>query len=487
MTINESDFKAAGCYDWNELCDTPETEGKATTLETACPEPISGATELSPPATSLTVTSVSTTDKNPGEVSSSEDQGLLETSPSDVTSSSNLSATTLQWMEAKNPEIHREIRSMMINCGYGIWKCAVCDYAPAKSSNLYNHIECKHLPDHPGYDCDICSRVCKTRHGLICHTQKAHRKGKNPQVTSPGNKTDSSDGGLPTMKDLTFSLMAPDSSSSSSSGNPTGGARRGPEQDNETNGSAAHCQVCERKNSVAVNAKVQICKPCNVFATSQYEKPQLLDCLSGYATPATPCALKFAHKMCRFCRMGKIISLGWDASHARTTGTRIFMRCSECPRMWFETRELLEQHIASHQEARLACDVPHCRKSFLTNHNLSVHQKRAHPRCHFPLCRGLSDHNHLKFLKYSCPENMSSTDVEIYQTSVPQPGSFVCPDHFTTLVLTESGRPLLPEECVAVQQWLSEYRLWKKVPVCDENKSQVSSLKSQVSSLGRRG
>ena len=183
MTINESDFKAAGCSDWNKLCDTPETEGKTTTLENTCPEPISGATGLSPPATSLSASSVGTTDKNPGEVSSSEDQGLLETSPSDVPSSSNPSATTLQWMEAKNPNIHREIRSMMINCGFGIWKCAVCDYAPAKSSNLYNHIECKHLPDHPGYDCDICSRVCKTRHGLICHTQKAHRRGKNPPVT----------------------------------------------------------------------------------------------------------------------------------------------------------------------------------------------------------------------------------------------------------------------------------------------------------------
>merc|ERR1712105_392521 len=97
-------------------------------------------------------------------------------------------------------------------------------------------------------------------------------------------------------------------------------------------------------------------------------------------------------------------------------------------------------------------------------------------RCHFPLCRGQSDHNHLKYLKYSCPETMSSTDAEIYQTSVPQPGSFICPDHFTTLVLTESGRPLLPEECVAVQQWLSKYRLWKKVPVCDENKSREKRM-----------
>ena len=54
---------------------------------------------------------------------------------------------------------------VMVRLGGGLWQCADCDLK-TKSSNLYNHVESKHL-DHPGYNCQYCQKFCKSRHSLI--------------------------------------------------------------------------------------------------------------------------------------------------------------------------------------------------------------------------------------------------------------------------------------------------------------------------------
>jgi len=53
-------------------------------------------------------------------------------------------------------------------------QCSDCGLK-TKSSNLYNHIEAKHL-DHPGYNCVYCHKFCKSRHSLITHIHRLHRK-----------------------------------------------------------------------------------------------------------------------------------------------------------------------------------------------------------------------------------------------------------------------------------------------------------------------
>ena len=77
-------------------------------------------------------------------------------------------------------DLDQAIRSKMINLGGGIWQCADCDLK-TKSSNLYNHVESKHLAEHSGYNCVFCHKFCKTRHSLITHTQRFHKRMKESQ------------------------------------------------------------------------------------------------------------------------------------------------------------------------------------------------------------------------------------------------------------------------------------------------------------------
>merc|ERR1719318_518488 len=77
-----------------------------------------------------------------------------------------------------NKDLDQAIRSKMINLGGGIWQCTDCELK-TKSSNLYNHVEAKHLAEHSGYHCVYCQKFCKTRHSLITHTQRFHKKNKD--------------------------------------------------------------------------------------------------------------------------------------------------------------------------------------------------------------------------------------------------------------------------------------------------------------------
>lgn len=65
------------------------------------------------------------------------------------------------------------IRSKMVNLGGGKWQCAVC-YHVTKSTNLYYHIESKHVQI-SGYTCQICHKLCKSRNSYNVHMSTYHR------------------------------------------------------------------------------------------------------------------------------------------------------------------------------------------------------------------------------------------------------------------------------------------------------------------------
>lgn len=54
------------------------------------------------------------------------------------------------------------------------WACSDCDYHTKNNSNLYEHIESRHV-QHPGYNCDICFKFCSTRNSLRNHKARLHK------------------------------------------------------------------------------------------------------------------------------------------------------------------------------------------------------------------------------------------------------------------------------------------------------------------------
>ena len=63
----------------------------------------------------------------------------------------------------------------------GLWKCLDCGYRTKNNSVLYEHIESRHV-DHPGYECDICSKFCSTRNALRNHKSFKHRDSSNKLI-----------------------------------------------------------------------------------------------------------------------------------------------------------------------------------------------------------------------------------------------------------------------------------------------------------------
>jgi hypothetical protein len=55
----------------------------------------------------------------------------------------------------------------------GMWAFTDCEYTSKNNSNVYEHIEGKHVAG-PGYICLVCSKVCSTRKALRCHKYRNH-------------------------------------------------------------------------------------------------------------------------------------------------------------------------------------------------------------------------------------------------------------------------------------------------------------------------
>ena len=56
----------------------------------------------------------------------------------------------------------------------GIWACTDCDYTSKNNSNVYEHIEGKHVSN-PGYICLLYNKICSIRKALRCHKYRNHK------------------------------------------------------------------------------------------------------------------------------------------------------------------------------------------------------------------------------------------------------------------------------------------------------------------------
>ena len=67
------------------------------------------------------------------------------------------------------------VNSKMWKGDDGKWACSECDYSSKKNSNVYEHIEAKHIQG-PGYFCQECEKTCPTRKALRHHLARYHPK-----------------------------------------------------------------------------------------------------------------------------------------------------------------------------------------------------------------------------------------------------------------------------------------------------------------------
>ena len=65
----------------------------------------------------------------------------------------------------------------------GAWHCSFCPYSSKLTTNVTRHIEGKHVKTQ-SYTCDLCQKVCSTRHGLNCHKYRYHPVLWNKHVLS---------------------------------------------------------------------------------------------------------------------------------------------------------------------------------------------------------------------------------------------------------------------------------------------------------------
>jgi len=71
------------------------------------------------------------------------------------------------------------IRTKMVKSdkshGPSMWLCTECDYASKNNSNVYEHIEARHVGS-TGYYCQFCDKTCPTRNAFRIHNVRHHSK-----------------------------------------------------------------------------------------------------------------------------------------------------------------------------------------------------------------------------------------------------------------------------------------------------------------------
>ena len=56
----------------------------------------------------------------------------------------------------------------------GEWQCHDCYKTSKEKTNIYYHIEANHV-DSPGYQCDVCYKICSTSNALRTHIYVKHK------------------------------------------------------------------------------------------------------------------------------------------------------------------------------------------------------------------------------------------------------------------------------------------------------------------------
>ncbi|XP_023340278.1 zinc finger protein 131 isoform X4 [Eurytemora carolleeae] len=79
-----------------------------------------------------------------------------------------------------NKDFDAEVRAKMANVGQGRWMCQVCDYV-SKSTNVYNHVEVKHMTEQMVYSCTVCPKTYRSRNSFNVHMSMTHKAVHNQQ------------------------------------------------------------------------------------------------------------------------------------------------------------------------------------------------------------------------------------------------------------------------------------------------------------------
>ena len=70
-------------------------------------------------------------------------------------------------------DLDMQIDKYVSNIG-NVWTCLECGKSLNRRYTLRNHIEAQHILT-PGFQCDVCGFVSKTRHALRCHKDYNHK------------------------------------------------------------------------------------------------------------------------------------------------------------------------------------------------------------------------------------------------------------------------------------------------------------------------
>ena len=54
------------------------------------------------------------------------------------------------------------------------WSCNICGKSSKSKTDISRHIESVHVVDHPGYKCDLCDYIAKSRNALRQHRNVRH-------------------------------------------------------------------------------------------------------------------------------------------------------------------------------------------------------------------------------------------------------------------------------------------------------------------------
>ena len=55
-----------------------------------------------------------------------------------------------------------------------VWQCSVCSYRSPKKSNVFDHVEAKHV-ESDGYECSACGYYSKTLQSYKSHVKRNHK------------------------------------------------------------------------------------------------------------------------------------------------------------------------------------------------------------------------------------------------------------------------------------------------------------------------
>ena len=54
------------------------------------------------------------------------------------------------------------------------WCCSICGKQSKRKTDITRHIESLHVENHPGYSCELCGVVKKSRNALRQHKSVSH-------------------------------------------------------------------------------------------------------------------------------------------------------------------------------------------------------------------------------------------------------------------------------------------------------------------------